>query len=101
MQVPAHKRLVLLRLLLDDERERLQTWAQPLQAGTPHAGAAGPAWREHVQTAWAVNPTIALALLDRYCVCMRTPEHCSTDLLWLCHFIVAGCISKAWPTITH
>lgn len=66
LQVSIQKRLSLLMLMLDDERERLQTWAQQLNNGTPRSGVAGSAWHDYAHTAWNVDPNIALALLDRF-----------------------------------
>lgn len=61
------ERLALLGALLGHERERLRTWARPLDAPEKqrHAGVAAGAWREHTRTAWATTPVLALNLLDR------------------------------------
>ncbi len=59
-----------------------QVWAAPLEAAPAAAGSAGagvPAagWRQHMRTAWDVNPRLALALLDR---CARPAA--TNSLLW-------------------
>ncbi len=60
-----HARLALLRLLLEHERERLQTWARPLEPEKQRAGVPAGAWRAHARTAWDSDPVLALNLLDR------------------------------------
>ncbi len=63
MQVPLQSRLALLHLLLEDERERLNTWANPLEEDIKRWSAVR--WDAHVAAAWATHPRLALALLDR------------------------------------
>ena len=68
MQVPLQQKLDLLRLLLQHERERLETWAKPLEPGASSASAADAAWKQRVNTAWTVDPRLGLALLDRHAI---------------------------------
>ena len=64
---PVHNRLALLRLLLGQEQERLETWARPLEPEKKHREQGAPAaqWHNHTRTAWDTDPTLALNLLDR------------------------------------
>ena len=62
-QVSIQQRLALLHLLLEDERERLHTWASPLDADIKRRNAVR--WDVHVAAAWATHPRMALALLER------------------------------------
>ncbi len=59
------QKLSLLKLLLQHERERLETWARPLDQHTGHMSVPTSAWQQHAETAWTIDPRIALALLDR------------------------------------
>lgn len=63
VQASVQDRLALLRLLLVEERDRLHTWAAPLEARQKRSSA-GP-WNAHAAAAWATHPRLALALLDR------------------------------------
>ncbi|KAK9840723.1 hypothetical protein WJX81_000166 [Elliptochloris bilobata] len=63
-------RAALLLLLLRTEAQRLAVWTAPLEAApaTAAGGGAGVSaaeWRQHMRTAWGVDPRLALALLDR------------------------------------
>ena len=59
------QRLSLLKLLLQHERERLETWARPLDQHAGQVAVPSSAWQQHAETAWTIDPRIALALLDR------------------------------------
>ncbi len=59
------QKLSLLKLLLQHERERLETWARPLDQHVTHMSVPSSAWQQHAETAWTIDPRIALALLDR------------------------------------
>ncbi|BDA51126.1 phosphatidylinositol 4-kinase alpha [Coccomyxa sp. Obi] len=63
-QVSTQQRLALVHLLLEDERERLHTWANPLEADIKRRNAVR--WDAHVAAAWATHPRLAPALLDRF-----------------------------------
>ena len=65
LQVPLQQKLELLKLLLQHERERLETWAKPLEPGASSASTADAAWKQRVNTAWTIDPRLGLALLDR------------------------------------
>lgn len=65
-QVSVQQKLSLLRLLLQHERERLQTWARPLEAHASQQSIAASAWQQYAETAWTIDPRMALALLDRH-----------------------------------
>ena len=67
---PVHARLELLLLLLDHERERLRTWARPLEPEKKKSRISDSAWRSYSRTAWDTDPALALNLLDR-CRYMR------------------------------
>ena len=70
MQVPLQQKLDLLRLLLQHERERLETWAKPLEPSASSASAADAAWKQRVNTAWTINPRLGLAVLDRHAIAL-------------------------------
>ena len=70
MQVPLQQKLELLKLLLQHERERLETWAKPLEPGASSASAIDDAWKQRVNTAWTINPRLGLALLDRSAIAL-------------------------------
>ena len=59
------QKLSLLKLLLQHERERLETWARPLDQHAGQLAVPSSAWQQHAETAWTIDPRIALALLDR------------------------------------
>ncbi len=73
-QVSVQQKLSLLRLLLQHERERLQTWARPLAPHALQRSVASAAWQQYAETAWTINPRMALALLDRHALCLML--HC-------------------------
>ena len=89
LQVPLQQKLELLKLLLQHERERLETWAKPLEPGASSASAADAAWKQRVNTAWTINPRLGLALLDRSVITLALRSLQVTTPSWSKLFIPA------------
>ena len=66
VQVSLQQKLSLLKLLVQHERERLETWARPLDQHASQVSVATSAWQQQAETAWTIDPRVALALLDRF-----------------------------------
>ena len=75
MQVSSQQKLSLLKLLLQQERERLETWSRPLDQHAGHMSVPSSAWQQHAETAWTIDPRIALALLDRSAFTRNSKAH--------------------------